>query len=76
MKLSGNQWKKVAHFNDKITAIQAFENKLFVLGNFKICNDSINSNFVIIEEKTVKIFKAYGLKNTVFDQIKKSENLY
>ena len=73
VKLNGNKWEKVAQFNGNIISIQALQNKLYVLGNFKKVNDSINSNFVVVKENVIKPFRPVGLRTTFYDHMKSSE---
>ena len=73
LKLTKNSWIKVAHFNGSINSIQEFENQLYVLGNFNKVNDTIQSNFVVINDKSIRPFKAYGLRYYAADEIIASE---
>ncbi len=73
LKLNGQKWDKVAHFNGSIQSIQSFENKLYVLGNFNKVNDSISSNIVVIAGKSILPFNPKGLNSRSFDHIKSSK---
>lgn len=73
LKLKQNKWEKVAHFDGSIMSMQALQNKLYVMGNFKKVNESIASNMVVIDNDSIKLFKPFGLKNMPFDHMKSSE---
>lgn len=73
LKLNRKKWEKVAHFDGSVISIQAFKNKLYVLGNFKKTNDSIHSSLVVIDENSIQPFTAVGLVNRSFDDMKSSE---
>lgn len=73
LKLNKDKWEKVAHFNGSIISIQELDRKLYVLGYFKKVNDSIASNFVTIDGKHIRPFKASGLIATTYDHMQSSE---
>lgn len=73
LKMNGEKWEKIAHFDGSIKSIQAFQNKLYVLGNFKKVNDSIHSSLVVIDANSIHSFSPIGIKNNAFDHIKASE---
>lgn len=73
LQLNKNRWKKIAHFNGNIISIQPLQNKLYILGNFNRVNDSIFSEMVVINKKTVLPFKPVGLGHVSFKSIKSSE---
>lgn len=73
LKLRGSEWEKVARFDGNIKSIEVLENKLFILGNFTKVNNSIATNFVMVDGPFIKPFSPVGLRHTDFDQIKSSE---
>jgi hypothetical protein len=73
LRLNGNEWEKIAHFNGGINSMQALQNKLYVTGGFKNVNDSIAANFVVIDGHSIERFNPVGLRNISFDHMKSSE---
>jgi len=73
LKLNRKKWEKIAHFDGNVTSIQSFQNKLYILGNFKRTSDSIVSNFVVVDGNSIEPFNAVGFMGRAFDHIKSSE---
>lgn len=74
LKLSDTKWKKVAHFNGSIISIQSFQEKLYVLGNFKQVNSVIATSLLVIDNKSLQAFNPLGVISTrSFDLMKSSE---
>lgn len=74
LRLKNNQWKKVAHFNGAVQAIQAYKNQLFVLGKFNQVNGTAHSNVVVIKNNTIAPFKPVGLRTNSFDHMVASQS--
>lgn len=74
LQLNGTEWNKIAHFNGSINSMQTLENKLYVTGNFKKVNDSISTNFIVLEGNSIEPFKPVGLTNIYFDHMKASKS--
>jgi hypothetical protein len=73
LRLKQGKWEKVAHFNGNVTQMQAFEGKLFVLGDFNLVNNTVLNGMAIIAGEEVLPFKPKGKVNTRFDGMAASE---
>lgn len=71
--LNGDDWKKVAHFNGNLKGMEVFQNKLYIIGNFSLVNDSIKTNFLVVEADKLLPFRAVGFINSSFDCLKPSK---
>jgi len=73
LRLTGTEWKKIAHFNGSIISMQVLNNNLYVLGNYTLVNSTIASKFVVLENDLIRPFRPIGLINTAFDHMKASK---
>ena len=71
--LNGDDWVKVAHFNGNLKGMEVFQNKLYIIGNFSLVNDSIKTNFLVVEADKLLPFQATGFRNSSFDCLESSE---
>ncbi len=69
LKLKGYRWEKVAYFDGNIQSIQEFQNKLYILGNFKKVNGNLTSSLIVLDGNSIQDFHPEGLGASTFDQM-------